>query len=93
MHIRRSAVTNIYQLTGDFCTVGMILGHSLKGIGIQLGISINLEAVTAQYIDVRLDRKQTVLDAYHNALYPNRTKKEIGQADKAAKKKASDMER
>jgi len=29
----------MHQLTGDFYTVGKILGHSLKDIGIQLGIS------------------------------------------------------
>ena len=28
----------MHELTGDFYTVGQILGHSLKGIGIQLGI-------------------------------------------------------
>lgn len=32
----------MHQLTGDFYTVGMILGHSLKGTGIQLGISTNI---------------------------------------------------
>ena len=46
--LRHSAATNMHQLTGDFYTVGMILGHSLKGIGIQLGISNNLESVTAR---------------------------------------------
>ena len=67
--LRHSAATNMHQLTGDFYTVGMILGHSLKGIGIQLGISNNLESVTAQYVDVRLDRKQVVLDTYHRIRY------------------------
>ena len=57
----------MHELTGNFYTVGQILGHSLKGIGIQLGISNNMEAVTAQYVDVRLDRKQFVLNAYHKA--------------------------
>ena len=28
--LRHSAATNIHQLTGDFYTIGMILGHSLK---------------------------------------------------------------
>ena len=65
-----AAATNMHQLTGDFYTVGMILGHSLKGMGISLGISTNLEAVTAQYIDVRLDRKRIVLETYHNILHP-----------------------
>ena len=66
--LRHSAATNIHQLTGDFYSVGMILGHSLKGTGIHLGIFNNMDAVTARYVDVRLERKQTVLDAYHKAL-------------------------
>lgn len=65
---RHSAATNMHQLTGDFYTVGQILGHSLKGIGIQLQLSTNLEAVTAQYVNVRLDRKLFVLDTYHKAV-------------------------
>ena len=65
---RERVSSNFGQLLGDFYTVGMILGHSLKGIGIQLGISNNLESVTAQYVDVRLDRKQVVLDTYHRAV-------------------------
>lgn len=68
--LRHSAATNMHQLTGDFYTVGTILGHSLKGTGLQLGISTNLDAVTAQYVDVRMERKKFVLDAYHNALFP-----------------------
>jgi integrase len=68
--LRHTAATNMHQLTGDFFTVGIILGHSLKGAGIQLGISTKLDAVTAQYVDVRLERKQEVLEAYHNAVYP-----------------------
>lgn len=35
-----------------------------------LGISTNLEAVTAQYVDVRLERKRDVLSVYHRALQP-----------------------
>lgn len=66
--LRHSAATNMHQLTGDFYTVGMILGHSLKGIGIQLGISNNLESVTAQYVDVRMGRKKVVLETYHQAV-------------------------
>lgn len=46
----------------------MILGHSLKGVGIQLGISSNLDSVTAQYVDARMDRKKIVLEAYHKAV-------------------------
>ena len=66
--LRHSAATNMHELTGDFYTVGQILGHSLKGIGIQLGISNNMEAVTAQYVDVRLNRKRFVLDTYHKEI-------------------------
>lgn len=65
---RHSVATNMHQLTGDFYTVGQILGHSLKSIGIQLQLSTNLEAVTAQYVNVRLDRKLVVLDTYHKAV-------------------------
>ena len=93
--LRHTAATNMHQLTGDFYTVGEILGHTLKGIGISLGISTNLEAVTAQYVDVRLERKQSVLQTYHKALQPKTTVtgKEAGQETlKKAKKKSSEME-
>lgn len=69
--LRHTAATNMHQLTGDFYTVGEILGHTLKGIGMSLGISTNLEAVTAQYVDVRLERKKSVLEIYHKALHSN----------------------
>ena len=86
----------MHQLTGDFYTVGEILGHTLKGIGMSLGISTNLEAVTAQYVDVRLERKKSVLETYHKALHPQNSvsKKEGAQKDapQKSKKKSSDME-
>jgi integrase len=66
--LRHTAATNMHQLTGDFYTVGEILGHSLKGIGNQLGIIGGLEAVTERYVDVRLERKRIVLDSYHKAI-------------------------
>lgn len=71
-HLRHTAATNMHELTGDFYTVGKILGHSLKGVGIQLGISTNLEAVTERYVDVRLERKRNVLETYHKALFPSK---------------------
>lgn len=74
--LRHTAATNMHQLVGDFYTVGKILGHSLKGIGLQLNISTSLEATTAQYVDVRLDRKKTLLDMYHNALFPQIVKEQ-----------------
>lgn len=66
--LRHTAATNMHQLTGDFYTVGQILGHSLKGIGIQLQLSNSLESVTAQYVDVRMERKFVVLNTYHQAV-------------------------
>lgn len=74
--LRHSAATNMHELSGDFFTVGDILGHSLKGVGIQLGIKGGLEAVTERYIDVRIERKRTVLDKYHRAVF-NPKKREL----------------
>lgn len=67
--LRHTAATNMHQLTGDFYTVGEILGHTLKGIGISLGISTSLESVTAKYVDVRKERKSVVLGTYHQAIH------------------------
>ena len=83
--LRHSAATNMHELTGDFYTVGEILGHTLKGIGLSLGISTNMADVTARYVDVRLDRKRTVLEAYHNAMFPR-------EAERLAAKKLSARE-
>lgn len=92
--LRHTAATNMHQLTGDFYTVGKILGHSLKGVGIQLGISTSLEAVTEKYVDVRLDRKKVVLDTYHNALHPNKAQKAKKEPiQKKKKSRGYDMER
>lgn len=84
--LRHSAATNMHELTGDFYTVGEILGHTLKGIGMSLGISTNMADVTARYVDVRLDRKATVLEAYHNTLFPK-------EAERIAQKKLASKER
>ena len=66
--LRHAAATNMHQLTGDFFTIGEILGHSLKGIGNTLGFVGGLEAVTERYVDVRLERKRYVLETYHKAV-------------------------
>jgi integrase len=87
--LRHTAATNMHQLTGDFYTAGQILGHSLKGVGMQLGISSSLDSVTAQYVDVRMDRKKIVPDACHNAIHSN-IKKEIA---KEHTKKSRELER
>lgn len=67
--LRHAAATNMHQLTGDFFTIGEILGHSLKGIGNTLGFIGGLEAVTERYVDVRLERKRYVLEVYHKAVH------------------------
>ena len=94
--LSHTAATNMHQLTGDFYTVGEILGHTLKGIGMSLGISTNLEAVTAQYVDVRLERKKSVLETYHKALQPQNSVSKNGadqkETPKKSKKKSSEME-
>ncbi len=72
--LRHSAATNMHELTGDFYTVGEILGHSLKGIGIQLGLGGSLEAVTERHVDVRMERKRIVLDAYHRAVLKEKSR-------------------
>lgn len=82
----------MHQLTGDFYTVGEILGHTLKGIGMSLGISTNLEAVTAQYVNVRLERKKAVLETYHKALHPQKPTPDKGSEPKKTKKKSSEIE-
>lgn len=84
--LRHSAATNMHELTGDFYTVGQVLGHSLKGIGISLGISTNMADVTARYVDVRQTRKLVVLDAYHNALHNSaKQKSEKHKSDRDAR--------
>lgn len=66
-------IKNLEQLTNAFANGGAYqLKNSLKGIGIQLGISTNMEATTAQYVDVRLDRIRVVLQAYHNEILPEK---------------------
>ncbi len=69
--LRHTAATNMHQLSGDFFTVGEILGHTLKGVGMSLGISNNLDMVTSQYVNVRLSRKEEVLNFYHTAILTN----------------------
>ena len=94
--LRHSAATNMHQLTGDFYTVGEILGHTLAGINASLGLSMNYEAVTARYVDVRFERKKEVLEAYHGALKETASPKREATVPKAAKgttkKKAHEME-
>ena len=68
--LRHTAATNMHELTGDFYTVGEILGHTLNGVNTALGISPNMPDVTARYVEVRAPRKSIVLEAYHNAVFP-----------------------
>lgn len=64
--LRHGAATNMHQLTGDFFTVGEILGHT--GIAASLGMSLNFEMVTSRYVDVRMERKKQVIDVYHSEI-------------------------
>ena len=86
--LRHTAATNMHELTGDFYTVGEILGHTLKGIGMTLGLGANLDAVTSQYVDVRQQRKLDVLQIYHKRIIP-----EQSEIPPKAKQKGSKMER
>jgi integrase len=90
--LRHSAATNMHQLTGDFYTVGEILGHTLKGIGMSLGISTNLEAVTARYVDVRIERKQEVLEVYHQTIHQTAKDDDQKPPPKKPKNKSNDIE-
>ena len=69
--LRHSAATNMHELTGDFFTVGAILGHSLRGTGMELEFPTGLDATTARYVSVRVDRKRAVLTTYHRAVFPD----------------------
>jgi integrase len=91
--LRHTAATNMHQLTGDFYTVGEVLGHHTPQIGASLGLSMNFEAVTARYVDVRLERKKEVLDLYHAAVKAagGQTKKSTDKTE-PKKRKSADMD-
>jgi len=52
-----------------------------------LGISTNLDAVTARYVDVRLERKKEVLDVYHKAVHATDKDTAAGEPTKKTKEK------
>ena len=56
-----------------------------------LGISTNLEAVTARYVDVRLERKKEVLDKYHMAVHSTDKDTTAEEPTKKPKKKSNDI--
>ena len=70
--------------------------NETAAIGVSLGLSMNFEAVTARYVDVRLERKKEVLDAYHGAVKqvdPAKAKEaEPKKARNAEKKKSNEIE-
>lgn len=84
------------RLLADVLGLPRTAVHTLAGIGVSLGLSMNFEAVTARYVDVRLERKKEVLDAYHGAVKqadPAKAKEaEPKKAKSAAKKKSSEIE-
>ena len=74
--LRRTAGSNIHALSGDYYTVSTILGHTVEGAVKELQLPISVAAVTSRYIEVQMDRKKEVLEAYHNAiLTPQATEK------------------
>ncbi|MCL2696061.1 MAG: hypothetical protein FWE69_07025 [Clostridiales bacterium] len=75
----------MHELTGDFYTGGQILGHTLKGIGISLGIATNMADITARYVDVRNSRKMEGLNAYHNALHEKQQQKDKQKSNRDAR--------
>lgn len=66
--LRHTAATNIHQLTGDFFTISEILGHTLEGTSKSFGFSAQVNTITAQYVEVRNERKHIVLETYHQAV-------------------------
>lgn len=66
--LRHTAATNMHQLTGDFYTISEILGHTIEGTAKSLGLSAQVNTVTARYVEVRTERKLSVLETYHNAV-------------------------
>lgn len=63
--LRRSAASNLYQLSGDFWAVSKILGHSISGTGELLGLG-NIQCETSHYISSAVDRRAQVLQQYHD---------------------------
>ena len=55
-----------------------------------LGISSNLEAVTFRYINVRLERKEEVLDRYHQELHKKNDL--LSQKNRSRKRQKMEMD-
>ncbi len=66
--LRRSAATNMHELTGDYLTIGAILGHSLKGIISALNFPESIPEITSKYITLGDQRKKQMLEMYHQAV-------------------------
>ncbi|MDD6800757.1 MAG: hypothetical protein PUE85_10145 [Firmicutes bacterium] len=65
----------------NFCSLS--LSEYLR----RLGLCKDLEAVTEQYVDVRLERKKSVLEVYHKALHPPKSDGEKKQGDSGKEEK------
>ena len=89
-------MTKHQNITMKMLKVSRQVPYTLAGIGASLGLSMNFEAVTARYVDVRLERKKEVLDAYHSAVEkaaPEKPKEaEPKKGKRAAKKKHSEID-
>ncbi|MDL2288881.1 tyrosine-type recombinase/integrase [Oscillospiraceae bacterium OttesenSCG-928-F05] len=77
--LRATAATNMFNLSGDFYTVGAILGHSLKGISNTLGIGSNAQSVTERYVSANMEAKRAVIGNYHAELFPQKRQRKRQQ--------------
>jgi integrase len=66
--LRRTAATNLHLFSGDTLTVGMVLGHSLKGISTLLDKPMNSDIATPIYINATYETMKAALDKYHTAV-------------------------
>ena len=82
----------MHQLTGNFYTVGEILGHTLAGIGVSLGLSMNFELLPPVMWTCGLNGRKKSLTQYHSAVEkadpPKAKEAEPKKAKGKAKKKA-----
>lgn len=68
--LRRSAASNMYQLSSDFWTISQILGHGISGTGRMLGLGDHMQCETSQYISSASTHKSAVLQQYHDRVVP-----------------------
>lgn len=67
--LRRTTSTNSYNLTGDYYTISLIMGHCLETSVKELNVTAQINSVTARYIAVSEQRKREILTIYHSMLF------------------------